>query len=268
MKSKNNFATYVISLRDSKKRRESIAIQLKKQNINDYKIIDAVRGSDLTASEKKSFVFQNKKGEHKWYIKLNNGQIGCSLSHIKAYKELLKTNYQFALILEDDAIFNEELSDILKDTILDNFNKNAQITLLSELKLFYKKPITKIKNKGIVKVLTAVYSHSYFINRSAAINMINFNFPVKTVADNFMLFWLYCDIDIYGIDPFIVDQNQAFQSDIDTMNEIDEIKRIEKTIKIHKRHILYKRKLHKIKIKFLKNLIPNMFGSHFKGHDF
>lgn len=267
MKSKNKFVVYVISLNDAYKRRESIAKELKKQNINDFHIIDAVRGSDLTASEKKTCVFQNKKNDHKWYIKLNNGQIGCSLSHLKAYKELLKTNYQFALIMEDDAIFNGDLTIALSNAILENFNKNAQILLLSELKLFYKKPIKKIECRAIVKVLTAVYSHSYFINRTAAINMIDFNYPVKTVADNFMLFRLYCNVNIFGIDPFIVDQNRTFQSDINTLSEINEIKKIEKTIKFYKRHILYKRKLHKIKIKFLKNLFPKMFGSHFKGHN-
>ena len=264
---KCNFTVYIINLKKDKDRKKNIVSELKRQNIDNYKFIDAIKGSDLTADKKKSHVFKNKKNEYKWHIKLNDGQIGCSLSHIKAYKEILKNNDEIALIFEDDAVFIKDLTNELTNAILDSFNKNAQIVLLNELHLFYKKPIKKINGNEIVSVIKSFSSHSYFINKVAAANIIDFNYPVKTVADDHNLFNLYCDINYYGINPSICGQSQIFSSNINSSFEVSEIKKIEKTIKFYQRHILYTKKLHNLKTKFLKNLFPSKLGSHTKYKD-
>ena len=261
---KYNFTIYIINLKENKDRKKNIINELKRQNIDNYKFIDAIKGSDLTADKKISHVFKNKKNEYKWYLKLNDGQIGCSLSHIKAYKEILKKNDEISLILEDDAIFIKDLTNELTNTILDSFNKNAQIVLLSELQLFYKKPIKKINGNEIVRVIKAFSSHSYFINKAAAANLINFNYPVKTVSDDHNLFNLYCDINYYGINPIICGQAEIFSSNINSSFQRSEMKKIEKKIKFYQRHILYKRKLHNIKTKFLKIFFPSKLVSHTK----
>jgi glycosyl transferase family 25 len=41
---------------------------------------------------------------------MSPSQIGCALSHIKIYKKFIKTDYNFALVLEDDAIFIEKFN--------------------------------------------------------------------------------------------------------------------------------------------------------------
>ena len=63
---------------------------------------------------------------------MNSPEICCALSHIKVYKKFLKTNYEYALIFEDDAVFLNNFSDNLKKFIIRNFKYKKQIVLLSE----------------------------------------------------------------------------------------------------------------------------------------
>jgi hypothetical protein len=112
---------------------------------------------------------------------------------------------------------------------------------LSELKQFYKKPLEKIRNYELVNVTNAFFTHAYFINKEAAKSIISFNFPVKTIADNFIFFNIYCNVKITGINPFIVDQDK---------------KNHKTTISLEKNNFekvfLLKRTIYKIKVKIIK----------------
>ena len=243
------FKIFIINLKKDKERRTHIINQLTIQNINNYEIIDAVNGNEFDENEIKKNTFVNKKGINPWNTKMSSSQIGCALSHIKIYKKFIKTNYDYALILEDDAIFIESFHDKLINFIINNFKYKKQIILLSEIKQFYSKPINKIEKYELVNVTNAFFTHAYFINKEAAKSIISFNYPVKTIADNFVLFKLYCGIKITGINPFVVDQ--------DKKNHPTTIS-IEKTK--FKKIFLFKRTVYKLKMKFIKFFIE--FKSH------
>ena len=81
------------------------------------------------------------------------------------------------------------------------------------------------------------------INKEAARSIILFNYPVKTIADNFVLFKIYCKIKITGLNPFLLDQDKKnFKSSINS----------EETVK---KVFLIKRTIYKIKNKILKKFI-------------
>ncbi len=108
---------YIINLKKDSDRKNHIINQLEKQNIFDYEIIEAVDGNILTKEELNSKVFKDKKGLNYWNTKMSPSQIGCALSHIKIYKKLLKSENNYCLILEDDAIFNQNLTNDLNEFI-------------------------------------------------------------------------------------------------------------------------------------------------------
>ena len=243
------FKIFIVNLKKDKERRTHIINQLTRQKINNYEIIDAVNGNEFDENEIKKNTFANKMGINPWNTKMSPSQIGCALSHIKIYKKFIKTNYDYALILEDDAIFIESFHDKLINFIINNFKYKKQIILLSEIKQFYSKPINKIEKYELVNVTNAFFTHAYFINKEAAKSIISFNYPVKTIADNFVLFKLYCGIKITGINPFVVDQ--------DKKNHPTTIS-IEKTK--FKKIFLFKRTVYKLKMKFIKFFIE--FKSH------
>ena len=245
------FKIFIVNLKIDKKRKSHIINELTKQKLDNYEIIDAVNGNEFDEKEIKKNTFKNKMGLNPWNTKMSSSQIGCALSHIKIYKQFIETGYDYALILEDDAIFVENFKEKLINFIIDNFNYKKQIILLSELKQFYSKPINKIEKYELVNVTNAFFTHAYFINKEAAKSIISFNYPVKTIADNFVLFKLYCGIKITGINPFIVDQDKK-NHPTTIIIEKENFKKI----------FLFKRTIYKLKMKIMKFFIK--FKSHTK----
>lgn len=242
------FKIYIVNLKKDEKRRENIIREVKKQNLANYEIVDAVDGNELNQNELNNATFKNKRHFNPWNSKMSPSQIGCALSHIKIYEKFIKTEFEVALILEDDAIFVRDFNNNLKQLILKNFKFRKQIVLLSELKEFHSKALDSADNYEIVNVSNAFFTHAYMINKEAARSIISFNYPVKTIADNFVFFKIYCNIKIIGLNPYLLDQDKkSFKTTI---------KSEENTKKI----FLIRRTIYKIKNKILKKF--KTFKSH------
>ena len=242
------FKIYVVNLKKDKARRKKIINEIKKQNIKNYEIIDAVAGNELTEYELDTLTFKNKNNFNPWNSKMSPSQIGCALSHIKIYKKFINTEFELAFILEDDAFFLADFGIKSKNLIANNFKYKKQIMLLSELKEFYPKAIDAEDGYEIVNVSNAFFTHGYIINKEAAKAIISFNFPVKTVADNFVFFNIYCGVKITGLNPFLLKQ--------DTINFKTSIFWVKRDKKV----FLFKRTIYKVKNKILKKFIS--FKSH------
>ncbi|MDC1125761.1 glycosyltransferase family 25 protein [Candidatus Pelagibacter sp.] len=219
-----NFKIYVINLKREVERRKNIINQLKKQNLLDFEIIDAIDGEEINKSDLDLLISKNNKFINPINTNMNGPEICCSLSHIKVYKKFIETNMDYALIFEDDAVFLSDFSQKLQEFIIRNFNYEKQIILLGELWQFYKKPLDIENEYEIVDVRNAVFTHAYLINRKAAKSLISFNYPVKTMPDNFLLFNIYCGIKITGLNPFLVKQDKKnFESSIPRDNRLNQI---------------------------------------------
>ena len=243
-----NFKVYIINLKKDKNRKKNILNELKKQNLKNYKFISAVNGNKLKKKEINSLISKEKNFINPINTNMSKSEIGCSLSHIKIYKEIVKSDIDYALILEDDAFFLNKFTKNLKKFISINFKYKKQIILLSELREFYKIPIDKEKDYEIVDVTNAYFTHSYFINNEAARSLLHFNFPVKTVADNFIIFKIYCGIKITGLNPYLLSQDKKkFESSIKFTTNLKQV-------------FLFKRFIYKSYNKILKKL--NKFESH------
>src|SRR4051812_12010733 len=102
---------FVISLKTAQQRRAQIDTQLKRLGLC-YEMVDAVDGRVLTEEELKAVTdYERVQGDRKW---LNNGAIGCALSHIKAYRRIVETGAPYALVLEDDALLQENFLSFLQ----------------------------------------------------------------------------------------------------------------------------------------------------------
>ena len=243
-----DFKVYIVNLKNSTERKKNILNELVKQNIRNYKFIEAVDGNNLSKEDLKNYLFVDKKKINIWNEKLTLSQIGCALSHIKIYEDFIKSKKKYALIFEDDAIFLENFTLNLQKFIIKNFKFKKQIFLLSELKEYVKKPIDKIENYEAVKVTNAFFTHAYLINKEAAKSILKFNFPVKTVADNFVYFKIYCGVNLIGLNPFLLDQDKKnFKTTIDLWEG-------------KQKKFLFRRFLYKFKNKILKNF--NKLSGH------
>lgn len=97
---KFNIPIYLVSLEQDTKRREELKLRFP-NHYDDFIQINAVDGRKISAKE-----YYDKTIEY--FIKTNKtmspSELGCTLSHIKALEEFIKTNNNYALILEDDVI--------------------------------------------------------------------------------------------------------------------------------------------------------------------
>ena len=91
---------FVISLARAPERRTSIEHHLKELGLA-YEIVNAVDGKLLPDEEQQKLLAPG--------VSYVPGVIGCYLSHVGVYQELVKRNLPIALILEDDARLNPEI---------------------------------------------------------------------------------------------------------------------------------------------------------------
>ncbi|MDB9818468.1 glycosyltransferase family 25 protein [Pelagibacterales bacterium] len=199
----HNFIVYIINLNQDKDRRSYVEKELKRVGIDNYSFISAIDGSMLPQNDLDYYNSSNK-----FWPKMSPGQVGCSMSHVKLYKDFLDTKYDYALVLEDDISFRNNFNvSLIDDILFNNFPKN-HIILLNEIATFFKKSRFKIsKNFNLVKVIKASCTSSYLIDKYAAEQLIRKNEPIRVFADDFNIFQEIWHIDVYGVDPFIAEQN-------------------------------------------------------------
>lgn len=98
--------TYVISLKKSSIRRESMSNQLNKNNI-DFEFLDATNKDDIDnmwidENLNDYFKAEHQKFKHSF---ISKGALGCSDSHRRIWRKFIESNDEVAIILEDDCYF-------------------------------------------------------------------------------------------------------------------------------------------------------------------
>lgn len=99
---------YVISLARAADRRAAVCQHLAAHNIQ-YTLIDAVDGSKLSPAE-----IQEKVAPG---ISIHAGAIGCYLSHLGVYQDMVDKGLTLALVLEDDARISRRAADMLRTPV-------------------------------------------------------------------------------------------------------------------------------------------------------
>ena len=108
-------ACLVINQKQDKERRRSIVAELGRLKL-DYEFIDTVDGAllrDANYYEALREEFVDYLPENWQDIPINPGQLGCLLSHVRAFRYARLKNYRRVLIVEDDAQFCIDDGEIL-----------------------------------------------------------------------------------------------------------------------------------------------------------
>ncbi len=201
--------TYIINLPTSIERKKYIENLL--SPYTDYlslKFIEAIKGKDLTEEAKRELFNFDKCVKHLGRF-MNDGEIGCTLSHRKCYQNILKTEDDYALIFEDDISIMRDFSLIpfrAVERILTS--SKPRVVLLSGDTWYFKK-------REITKVYEAIGAYSYFINRAAAEMILKIEKPYS-VADDWPLY-KRLGLELYALIPYFVDANlkmELFSSDV------------------------------------------------------
>jgi glycosyl transferase family 25 len=134
------------------------------------------------------------------------GAFGCSLSHIKAWETFLQSNYEFALILEDDVDFDPHL---LANTIKQLVD-NKQYWDINTFEVFKeRRPLVlqELSHNKLVVYLGMIYdAGAYIISRPAAYKLLSKALPIKLPVDFYLPRAWEFDLKFTGISPQIAFQ--------------------------------------------------------------
>jgi glycosyl transferase family 25 len=102
-----SFNIFVINLDSSVDRIENMQAQCNELGLT-FERVSAVRGKNLSSDEKAA-VYNRAVNLAKYDKELNDGEIGCYMSHARCWEQIVAQNLDYALILEDDAILTPEI---------------------------------------------------------------------------------------------------------------------------------------------------------------
>ncbi len=218
---------YYINMKKSKDRLASIKRQLKDINFPAHRI-EAIDGNNLSNQE------LNKNFDAKAF-KINTvevaskGVVGCYMSHVKAWKAFLESDYEYALIFEDDAkILNvklllEVIAELEKKPKLWDRVGFGQSNSYGGWEKYLRFNVTDLTDKvSLFQYYVPVFSmQASLINRKAATTLVQYSYPMKISAE------IYADM-LFGdkfsnlyVEEIVAQDNNNLQSAIEASDQID-----------------------------------------------
>ena len=188
---------YVINLRKNHERMSRIKRRLDDLGIP-FERVEAVYGRELSEKEKHS-----KVSCFKWWCARGtlprDGEIGCALSHIKVYKNLIDSGEGCCCVLEDDDTLKDGLEEQLLRVERWIDPSKSQVVLLTNY--------SNDADDGSWRIVSTQGDSSteaYVITRKAACNIIEKNYPVCMPSDSWY-FWVSRGwIELYHAYPTMV----------------------------------------------------------------
>ncbi len=208
---------FVINLDKSTERMAKISKRLDELEVP-FERITAVYGAELTLEELQ-INYDPKLNAKTYRRELPCGEIGCYMSHIKAWKMIIERKLQCAIILEDDITIDEGFREIAER--LAGSTGDFEVVKLfcgkSNPKIAASEPIGKNhKLCRFYKVLSG--NPGQLITFNGAKNLLGSHQKFGRPVDVDIQHWWESDINVLGIYPPIVDILQRIQSDIDSQD--------------------------------------------------
>ncbi len=212
------FNILVINLDSNPERLQSIEKQCQEYGLN-FTRIPAVRGSSLSQAERDAVY--NEEDNRKYYYKvLTSGEIGCTLSHVHCWQFIIENDLDYALILEDDAIFTPHLTATLNAlaTLAATDWDYIKLSHGSRIKSY---PSAQALGNGIS--LTSVNklpstTTGQFVSQAGAKKLLESAFPIVRPIDIDLQFWYEKNLRCYTIRPFPI-LNGDFGSEINKQTD-------------------------------------------------
>lgn len=211
----NNVGIYIINMKHRTDKYKRMYDELEQHGMTGQ-FIDAVVGYDLDIDK------MNENGliDNKLDRPMRRGEIGCYLSHIKTWEAFLKSNNDYALILEDDAVFVDDFKSKFNDLLLEIDFPFDVIYLNDNCEHHFgdKCLYGRRKSKNFFKPGTVGYGlYGYLLSRDGAIKLLNISLPIQMpIDDKIMIMYENKELEGYKIlEPHIF---VASIIDSDTMN--------------------------------------------------
>ncbi|KAA0181389.1 glycosyltransferase family 25 protein [Cupriavidus gilardii] len=194
---------YVINMEHAAERRARIGAQLDELGVP-YRLFHAVDGRRLDDGEVAKHY--NETAARTEYRPLSRGELGCALSHLGVYRQMLEDGSPFALVLEDDAALGDALPATL-DALARTLDPAEPVAvLLSHVDKFTQWGRVPLDGQ---RQLVRRYgewwrAHGYVISRAAAQRLLEGLQPVWCAADYWSAFERRGLIEVRAVVPYCI----------------------------------------------------------------
>lgn len=187
---------FIVSLQQDIKKRAAISKILNEFNL-EFTFIDAVYGKELSTDYLHSLRSNSSGLLVDRGFPASPGEIGCTLSHLKAYQEVIDRGLEWACILEDDAILDSRFRKFINEFDSRNLNPLNLYLLGGQIpnsKKYIIKSIKNVKKIGSQNFYKTIRSERfiyrtccYLISSNLAKNLIVLGGDEFILADD----WAY-----------------------------------------------------------------------------
>jgi glycosyl transferase family 25 len=180
---------YVINLRRSPERRESMTEQLAGTKL-DFEFVDGVDGRALSQSEQAELVSEATRARHPGW--LTGGRIGCALSHHRVYERI---EDEVALVLEDDVRLSPTIADLCARVASEMHGREIVLLYFRSFEVCRFSSLDAVKLDGGARLLYPMdpnrpnASSAYLITRQASQRLAEVMLPLQGQIDNWGYFY-------------------------------------------------------------------------------
>lgn len=192
----------VISLAGSDSRQEKVRAELAKTNLT-WRFLDAVRGSALTTIPRE---YKPKKVKKLLGFELTPNELGCFLSHKKAWQECVDKNIP-TIIFEDDFCLLPHFEKTIQFLVSNPGEWSAvRLQALSDVPQKVIRPLDGDDSISLVRnVGDAVGATAYLLSPKAAQVLINSSDEIYEPLDHFLEHHQKHGLEFLAISPYPVD---------------------------------------------------------------
>ncbi len=228
---------YTISLAGETERREHIRQECSRFGLQAIHT-DAVDMRRTDEQEIKNLSRLPERKPRKKQRYLTRGELGCALSHLNIYRSITEQQQNYALILEDDAVFLRNPAPLLDESVLNNLQSQYPFdvlilgyvkTLSHQLPYYYRR--IPVKKRAALDIAGESLSFgtpweqygcgtvAYIVTRQGAAKLLGINSPPCVSADDWLYFERHAGLRVLHARPTFV---------LEALEKLDSTIRIEK----------------------------------------
>lgn len=222
----NNIKSYIINLEKDKNKYDLCLDRLKKINLNPPERFNAIYVNDENTDYVKSITYPSVQYTIKYGRNSHNnigskGAIGCYMSHITLWKQLLESDQDMFLIFEDDVDINNNIDNLMVKTndYINTINKKDWdvIFLGYSLISLLNNDVSDIPDDEY-KITNIIYGlHAYIINKKGATKLLEKALPIVDQLDSYMSYMaIMRNVNMYKPTELLFIQNNIKASSIQT----------------------------------------------------
>ena len=216
-----SFPIYVVSLARAVERRANITARLDSASVN-YEIFNAVDGEKLDLHSLRDRLRDYDLGRLIHGRMMSRGEIGCYLSHYTLWEKIVAEETPFAVVLEDDTVWDDDFFTIAEKLPTSEWYWNVVLMGFKE---------SKPKRASCPLSATRSLAHyrrpawtttAYMIDLDGAKKLLNQCYVIARPVDMEWKQYWKSDLKFYHVDPPIARTSGA-KSTIDEFVERDDL---------------------------------------------